>query len=161
MKIELGIIDENIEKEGLYTDTAINTLQERLDTINFQLDSINMQLSETDVTASVDDKARLFAEKSELEDEKAELEQKIAELKEKEESDLENAETFEGSLDENGEELFSARGIGKATVPKALTTDKKDARKVEEDIIKSDKQINDEFKKKAKDMMSKMDDLFR
>ena len=62
---------------------------------------------------------------------------------------------------EETEEIFSARNIGKTTVPKALTIDKKAARKVEEDIIKSDKQINDEFKEQADNMMSKLDDLFR
>lgn len=29
MKIEPNIIDENIEKEGLYTDTSISTLKEK------------------------------------------------------------------------------------------------------------------------------------
>ena len=73
----------------------------------------------------------------------------------------ESADSFVGSLDEETEELFSTRNIGKATVPKALTIDKKEARKVEEDIIKSDKQINDEFKEQADSMMSKLEDLFR
>ncbi len=75
--------------------------------------------------------------------------------------DSESADSFVGSLDEETEELFSARSIGKATVPKALTTDKKEARKVEEDIIKSDKQINDEFKEQAESMISKLEGLFR
>ncbi len=158
MKIEPNIIDGKTEKEGLYTDTSISTLQERLDTISFQLYSINLQLSEKVVVVSVDEKARLLAQKSELEDEKAELEQKITELKEKEkeESDLESADSFEGSLDKNREELFSAREIGKAYVPKVATTDKKKARKVDTELEKN----NDEFGKKAEDMMTKMDDLF-
>lgn len=162
MKIEPNIIDEKIEKEGLYSDTTVNALQEKLDTINFQLDSVNLQLNGND-SISVDEKARLLAERNRLETEIAEIEQKISELKEheKEDSEFESADTFKGSLEENAEELYSARSIGKATVPKALTADKKEARKVEEDIIKSDKQINDEFKKEAEDMMSRMDDLFR
>jgi len=162
VKIEPNIIDENVEKEGLYANMTIKTLEERLDIINFQLDSVNMQLNEND-SISVDEKARLLAEKSRLENERTEIEQKISELKEqeKEDSELESADTFEGSLEENEEDLYSARIIGKATVPKVLTADKKEARKVEEDIIKNDKQINDEFKKKAEDMMSRMDDLFR
>ena len=162
MKIEPNIIDEKIEKGGLYADTTVNALQEELDTINFQLDSVNMQLDESD-SISIDEQARLLAEKSRLENERTEIEQKISELKEqeKEESELESADTFEGSLEEKTEELYSAWTIGKATVPKALTADKKEARKVEENIIKSDKQINDEFKKEAEDMMSRMDDLFR
>lgn len=125
-----------------------------------------MQLSEKVVSVSVDEKARLLAQKSELEDEKAELEQKIAELKEKEkeESDLESADSFEGSLDKNGEELFSAREIGKAYVPKVATVEKKKAREVEYDLEKASedaRKLNDEFSKEAEDMMSKMDDLFR
>lgn len=164
--IEPSIIDGNVEKEGLYTDTTINTLQERLDTINFQLDSINMQLNEDDVSVSINEKARLLTEKRKMENERAEVEHKIAELKEQEkekdeEFDLESAETFKGSLEKDKEELYSTRKIGKAYVPKSLTTIKKETREVEEDIIKSAKQINEEYKKKAEDTMSKMDNLFR
>ena len=154
MKIEPNIIDEKIEKEGLYADITVDTLQEKLDAINFQLDSINMQLDESVVSIGKDEKARLLAEKSRLEEEKIDIEYKIAELKEKEmdeESELESAEAFEGS-------------IGKAFVPKVATVEKKKARKVDEDLEKASeiaRKVNDEFSKEAEDMMSKMDDLFR
>lgn len=165
MKIEPNIIDVKIEKEGLYADTTVNALQEKLDTINFQLDSVNILLNENNIL-SVDEKNRLLAEKSRLEDKKVEIEQKILKLKEhkKEEVELESAESFKGCLDEKEEELYSARSIGKAFVPTVATVDKKKAREFDKDFENASeaaKKVNDEFSKKAEDLMAKMDDLFR
>ena len=162
-RIEQSIIDEDIEKKGLYTETDIESLQDRLDTINYRLNSLNLQL-QGNFEISDEEQAQLSIEKQSLEDEKTRIEQKLKKIKdylEEANRSPESADSFVGSLDEETEELFSARNIGKATVPKALTIDKKEARKVEEDIIKSDKQINDEFKEQADSMMSKLEDLFR
>ncbi len=162
MKIEQSIIDEDIEKKGLYTETDIESLQDRLDTINYRLNSLNLQL-QGNFEISDEEQAQLSIEKQSLEDEKTRIEQKLKKIKdylEEETREPESADSFVGSLDEETEELFSARNIGKATVPKALTIDKKEARKVEEDIIKSAKQINDKFKENADSMMSELEDLF-
>ena len=162
MKIEQSIIDEDIEKKGLYTETDIESLQDRLDTINYRLNSLNLQL-QGNFEISDEEQAQLSIEKQSLEDEKTRIEQelkKIMDYLEEANRSPESADSFVGSLDEETEELFSARNIGKATVPKALTIDKKEARKVEEDIIKSAKQINDKFKENADSMMSELEDLF-
>ena len=162
-KIEQSIIDENIEKEGLYTETDIKSLQNRLDTINYRLDSLNLQI-QGNFEISDEEQAQLRIEKQSLEEEKTKIEQELTKIMnylEEANRSPESADSFVGSLDEETEEIFSARSIGKATVPKASTKNKKEARKVEEDIIKSDEKINDEFKEQAGSMMSKLEDLFR
>ena len=153
MKIEPNIIDGKTEKEGLYTDTSISTLQERLDTISFQLDSINLQLSEKVVVVSADEKARLLAQKSELENEKTELEQKITELKEQEKEELTDVhEDFGNYRDDTSyglihkdvefhstiKPLYTAKDIGKASVPVANMKKKQEERKVENETVRNE-----------------------
>lgn len=171
-EIEKSIIDGDIEKKGLYTEQVIDALHDRLDTIIYQIDILNIQIqlgeySETSNNPQlVEDYAKLISEKRTLEEEKARIEQELQRAKEqsaKESEELESADSFNDTLTE---ELFSARDIGMTTVPKALTTDKKKARKIDDEYIKSDselsaQQINDGFKDRAESMSSKLDDLFR
>ena len=113
---------------------------------------------------SDEEQAQLSVEKQSLEDERTKIEQELQKIKdylEEATREPESADSFVGSLDEETEELFSARNIGKAFVPKAITTDKKEVAKIEKELIENDKQINDEFKEQAASMMSKLDDLFR
>ena len=165
-RIEQSIIDEDIEKKGLYTEKDIESLKNRLDTINYRLNSLNLQL-QGNFEISDEEQAQLSIEKQFLEDEKTRIEQelkKIMDYLEEANRSPESADSFVGSLDEETEELFSARNVGKAAVPKALTINKKEERKVEADIIKSDEQIRaefDKFKEKADSMVSKLEDLFR
>ncbi len=162
-RIEPSIIDEDIEKKGLYTEPDIELLQNRLDTINYRLNSLNLQL-QGNFEISDEEQAQLSIEKQSLEDEKIRIEQELQKIRnylEEATREPESADSFAGSLDEETEELFSARDIGKATVPKAATLDKKATRKIEEELLENDKQINDEFKEQAASMMSKMEDLFR
>ena len=71
-KIEQSIIDENIEKEGLYTETDIKSLQNRLDTINYRLDSLNLQI-QGNFEISDEEQAQLRIEKQSLEEEKIKI----------------------------------------------------------------------------------------
>ena len=75
-RIEQSIIDENIEKKSLYTETDIESLQNRLDTINYRLNSLNLQL-QGNFEISDEEQAQLSIEKQSLEDEKARIEQEL------------------------------------------------------------------------------------
>lgn len=81
-----------------------------------------------------------------------------------------SADSFRGALDalelEPEEELFSARDIGRATIPKTTTLSREEARKIDDSLFTTDPElsaemVNDEFKEKAESMMSRLDDLFR
>lgn len=122
----------------------IKFLEDRLDTINYRL-------------------KQLMIEKESLEDEKTEVEQELKKIHDHlEEANRlpESADSFVGVLDEEKEELFSARDVKNAFVTKSVTTDKKEARKVEEDFLESAEQINDKFREQAENMVSKIEDIF-
>ena len=100
-RIEQPIIDGDIEKKGLYTETDIEFLQNRLDTINYQLDLLNLQLQGT-FEISDDEQARLSIEKQSLEDEKTRIEQELKKIKDYLEEvtrEPESADSFVGILD--------------------------------------------------------------
>lgn len=163
MKIEPTIIDKNIESKELYTQADIKELQDKLSTINYRLESINLQLQES-LQISGEEQAQLKLDRQSLEDEKIIIERKLQQAREfleKLTSEPEGADEFVGVLDEETEELFSARDIGKATVPKICTLDKKAARKNDDELLENDNEINDEFKKKSEDSISKLEDLFK
>ena len=106
-KIEQSIIDENIEKEGLYTETDIKSLQNRLDTINYRLDSLNLQI-QGNFEISDEEQAQLRIEKQSLEEEKIKIEQELTKIMnylEEANRSPESADSFVGSLDEETEEI--------------------------------------------------------
>ena len=85
-------------------------------------------------------------------------------------SELLSADSFRGALDalelEPEEELFSARDIGRATIPKTTTISREAARKFDDSLFITDpelsaEKINDEFEEQSKGQMAMLDDLFR
>lgn len=85
-------------------------------------------------------------------------------------SELVSADSFRGALDalelEPEKELFSARDIGRATIPKTTTLSREEARKFDDSLFITDpelsaEKINDEFEEQSKRQMAMLDDLFR
>ena len=114
-RIEPSIIDWDIEEKSLYTEEkrkTIEKLREKLDTINYRLDSLRLQL-QVDFDTSDEEQAKLRVEKKYLEDEKVSIEKKIKDYLEEVTDEFESADSFDGSLDEETEEIVQELFFGK------------------------------------------------